>query len=95
MDKRSEIYTLGLILFEIVTLSKAFTGKNPREILLKILDGKRNPIRHKFGFAIAPALRGIIKKALHPLREKRYSSVELFAEDLRNYLTLFSCKSPR
>ena len=93
MDVKSEIFTLGLILFEIVTLSKAFTGKSQREILLKILDGKRNPIRHKFGFAIAPKLREILKKALHPLREKRYSSVAEFAEELRSYLTLFSCKT--
>lgn len=92
MDCRSEIFTLGLILFEIVTLSKAVTGKSPRELLLKIRDGKRNPIRHRFGLQIAPALRGMIKKALHPDREKRYQRVADFAEELRNYLTVFSCK---
>ena len=91
-DFRSEVFTLGLILFETVTLSKAVTGKNAREILLKIRDGKRNPIRHKFGFSVAPALRGILKKALHPDRSKRYKTVMIFAEELRNYLTLFSCK---
>ena len=91
-DFRSEVFTLGLILFETVTLSKAVTGKSAREILLKIRDGKRNPIRHKFGFPVAPALRGILKKALHPDRAKRYETVAIFAEELRNYLTLFSCK---
>ena len=92
LDPRSEVFTLGLILFEIVTLSKAVAGKTPREILLKIRDGKRNPIRHRFRFSIAPALRGILKKALHPDREKRYPEVSVLAEELRNYLTLFSCR---
>lgn len=94
MDQRSEVFALGLILFETVTLSKAFTGKNAQETLLKIRDGKRNPIRHRFGLQISPALRGIIKKALNPDRNKRYGSVGIFAEELRNYLTLFSCKDP-
>ena len=49
-------------------------------------------IRHRFGLQIAPALRGMIKKALHPDREKRYQRVADFAEELRNYLTVFSCK---
>ena len=92
-DYRSEVFTLGLILFEIVTLSKAVTGKTTREVLLKIRDGKHKPIRHKFGFPIAPALREILKKALHPDRDKRYESVSAFAEALRNYLILFSCKA--
>ena len=94
LEYRSEIFTLGLILFEIVTLSKAVTGKSSREILLKIRDGKRNPIRHRFGLTISPVLRGILKKSLHPDREKRYRSVQEFAEELRSYLTLFSCKEP-
>ena len=86
-DFRSEVFTLGLILFELVTLSRAVTGKNSREILLKIRDGKRNPIRHRYGVQIAPQLRAILKKALHPDPEKRYQSVAVLAEDLRNYLT--------
>lgn len=86
MDYRSEIFTLGLILFEMVTLRKAVTGKSAREILLKIRDGKRNPIRHRFGLPIAPQLREIIKKSLHPSREQRYESVSRMAEGLRNYL---------
>lgn len=94
MDYRSEVFSLGLILFEIVTLSKAVTGKTSREILLKIMNGKRSPIRHRFGAMIQPVLRGILKKALHPLREKRYQTVSELAEELRNYLVLFSCKDP-
>jgi serine/threonine protein kinase len=86
MDFRSEVFSLGLILFEMITLSRAFTGKNSHEILLKILDGKRNPIRHRFWLPIAPALRKILKKALDPLREKRYSSASALAVDLRSYL---------
>ena len=92
-DYRSEVFTLGLILFEVVTLSKAVTGKTTREVLLKIRDGKRKPIRHKFGFPIVPGLREILKKSLHPDREKRYKSVAEFAEELRNFLILFNCKS--
>lgn len=89
-DFRSEVFTLGLILFEMVTLLKAVTGKTSREILLKIRDGKHNPIRHRSGIPIAPELRKIIKKALQPERKKRYQSVASFAEALRDYLSCFS-----
>ena len=86
-DYRSEVFTLGLILFELVTLSRAVTGKNSREILLKIRDGKRNPLRHRYGFQIAPELRMILKKALAPDREKRYDSVLELSTALRDFLT--------
>lgn len=85
-DFRSEVFTLGLILFETVTLSKAVAGKNSKEILTNLRDGKRNPIRHRYGMRISPVLRGIIKKAIHPEKEKRYQSVAIFAEELRNAL---------
>ena len=94
MDFRSEVFTLGLILFELVTLSKAVTGATARDILLKLRDGKCNPIRHKFNIPISRDLRAILKKALQPDREKRYQSVSEIAEEIRNYLSQFPGTDP-
>lgn len=87
MDFRSEVFSLGLILFELVTLSKAVTGSSSKEILLKIRDGKYGPIRHKFKFPVDRQLRAVLKKALQSDREKRHQSVAELAEEIRSYLS--------
>ena len=51
-DERSDLYTLGLILHETVTLTNAVPGENRDELILHIRDGQLAPIRHKYGIWI-------------------------------------------
>ena len=85
-DERSDLYTLGLILHETVTLTNAVPGENRDELILHIRDGQLAPIRHKYGIWIDNDLRAIIQKATARSLSDRYTSVGELSADLRRYL---------
>ena len=85
-DERSDLYALGLILHETVTLTNAVPGETRDELVLHIRDGKLAPIRHKYGVWIDKDLRAIIRKATARSLSNRYTSVSELSADLRRYL---------
>ncbi len=85
-DPRSDIFALGLILYEVVTLNHAAIGSSTNEILVNMRDGFMNPVVHRFGARIHSDLRAIIEKALQNSRERRYQTVAAMSEDIRRYL---------
>lgn len=85
-DVRTDVYALGLILFELVTLSPAFPGEKLTEMVRRIKRGWHAPLRHRFHCRIDTDLAAIIRKAISTDPEKRYSSAAALAEDLRSYL---------
>ena len=86
LDLRSDIFTLGLILQEVVTLRYAVGGEDSREIIERILKGKFEPVAHQFGRRIDKPLKTIIRKATAYRPEDRYQTVDALAEDLRRYM---------
>ncbi len=85
-DERSDIFALGAILFEIITLEHAFSGKSSNAVMLNIKNNQRNPIKSRFRFRIDGDLKAIINKAMAFDREKRYQTVDTLSEDVRRYL---------
>ena len=85
-DARADIFSLGLILQEIVTLQSAVAGRNERECMERIGGGELEPIRHRFKWKIDKSLQAIIRKATAYRAEDRYQSVTDLAEDLRRYM---------
>ena len=85
-DARADIFTLGLILQEVVTLQFAVKGKNEREFMENIVNGDLQPVKHLFGKKIDKALQAIIRKATAYRVTDRYQSVDDLAEDLRRYM---------
>ena len=85
-DPRSDIFTLGLILQEIVTLQHAFNGADDKEILANIRSGNLAPIEHLYHQKIDKYLRAIIQKATAYSLDERYQDVGDLAEDLRRYM---------
>ena len=84
LDARSDIFTLGLILQEVVTLQRARAGGSIAEALLAAAHGMRKPI--VAGRRVAPELCAIIAKATEPDVAARYPDVDALAADVRRHL---------
>lgn len=84
-DVRSEVYALGLTLYEMLTLQPAITGKNTADVLRSALEGVKelpNELRHR----VPRDLKTIALKALTLEPEGRYQSAAEMQEDLECYL---------
>jgi Tol biopolymer transport system component len=88
IDSRSDLFSLGIVLFEMVTGQRPFTGDTNMSILSAILKDPPRPIS-----SIRPdvprELARIIKRALQKDPELRYQT----AKDLRNDLQLLKAES--
>ncbi len=84
-DARSDIYSLGLTLYEFLTFHAAFEGANRSSIIQKIAHGE--PIRpRKLNPAIPRDLETIVLKAIARDPAHRYQSAGDLARDLRCFL---------
>ncbi|ACY12721.1 serine/threonine protein kinase [Haliangium ochraceum] len=87
LDQRSDVFSLGLLLFELISLRPGLAGGGAEATLLRAAKGKTHPlVHHNPKLAIARELRAIVAKALAPAREDRYPDVDTLAEDVRAYL---------
>ncbi|MBQ7176055.1 MAG: protein kinase [Victivallales bacterium] len=85
-DARSDIFTMGLILQEIVTMRCAVGGKDEKDYMEHIVNGELEPIEHRFKWHIDKALKAIIQKATAYCPEDRYQSVKELSDDFRRYM---------
>lgn len=75
-DKRSDIYSLGVLLYEMVIGKKPFRGGFSPEVITMIEKGKYLPPR-KINPKIKPAIERIIKKAMHHKVQKRFQDLNV------------------
>jgi serine/threonine protein kinase len=83
VDKRTDIWSLGVALYEIVTGHAPFTGDTPREVMTSILDKEPPPLT-SYIRRIPAELRQIIGKALRKDRTERYQSAGEMLQALKN-----------
>jgi serine/threonine protein kinase len=96
IDHRSDIFSAGVMLYEMLTGSKLFTGESDFSTLEKVRAGDvRAP--SELNPAIPPALEQIALKALAKERDERYQNGSALHDDLVRYLAredeVFSTKS--
>ncbi|MDD5697444.1 MAG: serine/threonine protein kinase [Victivallaceae bacterium] len=84
---QSDIFSLGMILFELVTLKRAVPGDSVNEVLKNIINWNYRSFRHRFLKGKLPHdLKSIIAKAICEPPSRRYKTANDMAEDLRLYL---------
>src|SRR5262249_1437292 len=85
VDHRTDIYSLGVTLYELLTLEPAFGGRDRQELLRQIaFDEPRRPCR--LNKAIPAELETITLKAIAKSPSERYSTAQELADDLRRFL---------
>lgn len=83
---KSDVYAVGMLLYEIVTLHPPFQDEPAPAVLEHLRNGFEPTIEHRFGGFIDPDMRAIIRKAIAPNPDDRYESVNMLAEDIRRFL---------
>jgi tetratricopeptide (TPR) repeat protein/TolB-like protein len=81
LDARTDLFSLGLVLYEMVTGQKAFGGETCAVIHDAILHREPTPVR-ELNPAVSSGLERIIKKATEKDRALRYGSAEEIGGDL-------------
>ena len=83
IDKRTAIWSLGVVLYEMVTGHQPFTGDTPAEVMTSILEKEPPPLANYIRHTPAE-LRQIIGKALRKGRTERYQSTDEMLQALKN-----------
>lgn len=83
VDHRSDLFSWGVLLYEMATGRPPFAGTNASETLDRILHAAPEAISH-FNHEVPTELERIVSKCLEKERERRYSSARELLVDLKN-----------
>lgn len=85
IDYRSDIFSVGVILWELVTGSKLFNTENPEEIIKQIKEGNI-PNPRALNKYVPEKLENIIMKALAPNPTDRFTEISQFGDMLEEFI---------
>jgi WD40 repeat protein len=85
VDHRTDIYSLGTTLYELLTLEPAFDGRDRQELLRQIAFDEPRPPRRR-NKAIPAELETIVLKAMDKDPARRYGTAQELADDLKRWL---------
>ncbi|MEM8712148.1 MAG: serine/threonine-protein kinase, partial [Planctomycetota bacterium] len=84
VDHRTDVYSLGVVLFEAISGEAPFQGRSPHEILMAIAAEEARPLRELVP-DVPVGLAAIVNRALVRDPSKRFQTALEFAEDLERF----------
>jgi serine/threonine-protein kinase len=93
LDERSDIYSLGVILYELLTLRSPYTATDFTRLLLQVSDGDVRPLT-KVGASVPDALIDVVNRAMAKLPDQRYATVRELTDDIEAVLDGFAPAAP-
>jgi len=85
LDGRSDVASLGAVLYELLTDRQPYIGRSSIDIALAVIN-QRPPRPRELDPALPAAVEAVCLKAMSKLREDRYQTAKAFAEDLQRFL---------
>jgi serine/threonine protein kinase/Flp pilus assembly protein TadD len=82
VDARTDIWSLGVVIYEMVTGRAPFAGETPSHVVVSILETQPPPLTHEN--EMPKGLERIVDKALRKNREERYQTVKDLLLDLKS-----------
>ncbi len=84
LDKRTDLFSLGIVLYEMICGVRPFDGDSDLQALERIKSGDYRPVS-QFNDDADKAFEAILAKALNRDREKRYATADAFYDALVEY----------
>ena len=85
LDRRADVYSLGAVLYELLSGKPPFDAENEVDLLLSVLNQDPQPLR-LVEASVPPDLEIIVQKCLQKEPAQRYESALALADDLGRYL---------
>jgi serine/threonine protein kinase len=85
LDGRSDVFSVGVVLAELLTGRRLFAAANELDVLLMVRDAKLTRF-DKYGTEVEHGLQGIVRKALKKPVDERYASAAAFRDAISEWL---------
>ncbi|HTB20559.1 MAG TPA: protein kinase [Bryobacteraceae bacterium] len=83
VDHRTDLFSLGVVFYEMATARLPFPGATPSETMARILGAQPDAIA-RFNYDVPESLDRVVRKCLEKDRERRYQSARELLVDLKN-----------